>query len=35
MASHLTALRADQYLWWQVDDYTMDGYMIRRRNHKA
>jgi hypothetical protein len=35
MTLHLTALRAEQYLWWQVDDYTMDSYMIPSRNHKA
>jgi TRAP-type mannitol/chloroaromatic compound transport system substrate-binding protein len=32
---HFTAFRADQYLWWQVAEYTMDSYMIRYRNQKA
>jgi TRAP-type mannitol/chloroaromatic compound transport system substrate-binding protein len=32
---HFTAFRGDQYLWWQVADYTMDSYMIRFRNQKA
>ena len=32
---HFTAFRADQYLWWQVAEYTMDSYMIRFRNQKA
>ena len=32
---HFTAFRADQYLWWQVAEYTMDAYMIRYRNQKA
>jgi TRAP-type mannitol/chloroaromatic compound transport system substrate-binding protein len=32
---HFTAFRSDQYLWWQVAEYTMDSYMIRFRNHKA
>jgi TRAP-type mannitol/chloroaromatic compound transport system substrate-binding protein len=32
---HFTAFRTDQYLWWQVADYTMDSYMIRYRNLKA
>ena len=32
---HFVAFRADQYLWWQVADYTMDSYLIRYRNQKA
>ncbi len=32
---HFTAFRADQYLWLQVADYTMDSYMIRYRNAKT
>jgi len=30
-----TAFRADQYLWWQVADYTMDSYMIRYNNMRS
>ena len=26
-----TAFRADQYLWWQVSEYTFDNFMIRQR----
>jgi TRAP-type mannitol/chloroaromatic compound transport system substrate-binding protein len=29
---HFTAFRNDQYLWWQVAEYTMDSYMIHFRN---
>jgi TRAP-type mannitol/chloroaromatic compound transport system substrate-binding protein len=29
---HFTAFRSDQYLWWQVAEYTMDSYQIRYRN---
>lgn len=25
------AFRADQYLWWQVSEYTFDNFMIRQR----
>jgi TRAP-type mannitol/chloroaromatic compound transport system substrate-binding protein len=32
---HFTSFRSDQYLWWQVAEYTMDSYMIRYRNQKA
>ena len=28
---HMVAFRAEQYLWWQVAEYSMDGYMIRAR----
>jgi len=31
----LVAYRSDQYLWWQVAEYTMDSYLIRYRNQKA
>ncbi len=27
----MTAFRGDQYLWWQVAEYTYDGFMIRTR----
>ena len=26
-----TTFRADQYLWWQVSEYTFDNFMIRQR----
>lgn len=26
-----TLFRADQYLWWQVSEYTFDNFMIRQR----
>jgi TRAP-type mannitol/chloroaromatic compound transport system substrate-binding protein len=28
---NIAAFRADQYLWWQVAEYSYDGYMIRSR----
>jgi TRAP-type mannitol/chloroaromatic compound transport system substrate-binding protein len=28
---HFVAFRNDQYLWWQVAEYTFDTYMIRAR----
>jgi TRAP-type mannitol/chloroaromatic compound transport system substrate-binding protein len=31
----LVAYRSDQYLWWQVAEYTMDSYLIRYRNQKV
>ena len=31
----LSAYRSDQYLWWQVAEYTMDSYLIRYRNQKG
>jgi TRAP-type mannitol/chloroaromatic compound transport system substrate-binding protein len=27
----VTAFRAEEYLWWQVADYTYDTFMIRNR----
>jgi TRAP-type mannitol/chloroaromatic compound transport system substrate-binding protein len=27
----MIAFRNDQYLWWQVAEYTFDSYMIRSR----
>jgi TRAP-type mannitol/chloroaromatic compound transport system substrate-binding protein len=30
-----TSFMADSYLWTQVNDYTMDSYMIRYRNQKT
>jgi TRAP-type mannitol/chloroaromatic compound transport system substrate-binding protein len=32
---HFTAFRGDEYLWWQVAEYSMDSYMIRFRSQKA
>ncbi|TAK49807.1 MAG: twin-arginine translocation signal domain-containing protein [Xanthobacteraceae bacterium] len=29
----MQAFRADQYLWWQVAEYTFDSFMIRARTH--
>jgi len=28
---HMVAFRSDQYLWWQVAEYTFDTFMIRTR----
>jgi hypothetical protein len=30
-ARSFPACRSDQYLWWQVAEYTYDGFMIRSR----
>ena len=27
----MIAFRNDQYLWWQVAEFTYDGFMIRTR----
>jgi TRAP-type mannitol/chloroaromatic compound transport system substrate-binding protein len=27
----MQAFRNDEYLWWQVSEYTYDGFMIRTR----
>ena len=35
MYDNLWAFRSDQYLWWQVADYTMDTYQIRFRNQRS
>jgi TRAP-type mannitol/chloroaromatic compound transport system substrate-binding protein len=35
MYDHLVAFRADQYLWWQVAEYTMDSYLIKYRNQRV
>ena len=29
------AFRADQYLWWQVAEYSFDNFMIRQRRGKS
>jgi TRAP-type mannitol/chloroaromatic compound transport system substrate-binding protein len=31
MIENMTAFRNDQYLWWQVAEYTYDSFMIRSR----
>ena len=31
MLESAMAFRADQYLWWQVSEYTFDNFMIRQR----
>jgi TRAP-type mannitol/chloroaromatic compound transport system substrate-binding protein len=31
MIDNMTSFRNDQYLWWQVAEYTYDGFMIRSR----
>ena len=31
MLDSALAFRADQYLWWQVSEYTFDNFMIRQR----
>ena len=31
MIEQMTAFRNDQYLWWQVAEYTYDNFMIRTR----
>ena len=28
---HMVAFRNDEYLWWQVAEYTYDNFMIRQR----
>ena len=35
MYDNVAAYRSDQYLWWQVAEYTMDSYMIRYRNQRT
>jgi TRAP-type mannitol/chloroaromatic compound transport system substrate-binding protein len=29
---HVMAFRGDQYLWWQIAEYTFDTYQIRARS---
>jgi TRAP-type mannitol/chloroaromatic compound transport system substrate-binding protein len=29
---HVMAFRTEQYLWWQVAEYTFDSYSIRMRS---
>jgi TRAP-type mannitol/chloroaromatic compound transport system substrate-binding protein len=31
MIDNMTSAHNNQYLWWQVAEYTYDGFMIRSR----
>jgi TRAP-type mannitol/chloroaromatic compound transport system substrate-binding protein len=35
MLDSYVAFRADQYLWWQVAEYSFDSYLIRARHAQA
>jgi TRAP-type mannitol/chloroaromatic compound transport system substrate-binding protein len=35
IADSYMAFRADQYLWWQVAEYSFDNFMIRARRSKS
>ena len=35
MADLYMAFRADEYLWWQVAEYSFDNFMIRERRAKS
>jgi TRAP-type mannitol/chloroaromatic compound transport system substrate-binding protein len=35
IADSYMAFRADQYLWWQVEEYAFDNFMIRERRAKG
>ncbi len=35
IADSFLAFRADQYLWWQVAEYSFDNFMIRQRHAKT
>ena len=35
IANSYMAFRADQYLWWQVAEYSFDNFMIRERRSKS
>jgi TRAP-type mannitol/chloroaromatic compound transport system substrate-binding protein len=35
IADSYMAFRADQYLWWQVAEYSFDNFMIRQRRGKS
>jgi TRAP-type mannitol/chloroaromatic compound transport system substrate-binding protein len=34
-ADSYLAFRSDQYLWWQVEEYSFDNFMIRQRHAKT
>ena len=35
IADSYMAFRADQYLWWQVAEYSFDNFMIRERRSRS
>ena len=35
IADSYLAFRSDQYLWWQVAEYSFDNFMIRQRRSKT
>ena len=35
LADSFLAFRSDQYLWWQVAEYSFDNFMIRQRHAKT
>ena len=35
IADSYMAFRADEYLWWQVAEYSFDNFMIRERRAKG
>ena len=35
IADSYMAFRADQYLWWQVAEYSFDNFMIRQRRARS
>ena len=35
IADSYLAFRSDQYLWWQVAEYSFDNFMIRQRRAKS
>ena len=35
LADSFLAFRSDQYLWWQVAEYSFDNFMIRQRRGKS
>jgi TRAP-type mannitol/chloroaromatic compound transport system substrate-binding protein len=35
IADSYMTFRADQYLWWQVAEYSFDNFMIRQRRGKS
>jgi TRAP-type mannitol/chloroaromatic compound transport system substrate-binding protein len=35
LADSFLPFRSDQYLWWQVEEYSFDNFMIRQRHAKT
>ena len=35
IADSYMTFRADQYLWWQVAEYSFDNFMIRERRSRS